>query len=178
MSGQDAPIRAGNTLPIRNIPIGATIHCIEMMPGKGAQLARSAGTSAVLLARDGSYAQVRLRSGEVRRVHIDCRAFLCPVRLGAPEARHNPGAHAFAEPWLACPQLSAHPRFAAGGARRGRSLWRRGAEIRGRRAQRASSSCLPKLFERRERSEHSEFFGTTPGRAPQRSWRQAPTATV
>ena len=79
LSGQDAPIRAGNTLPIRNIPIGATIHCIEMLPGKGAQLARSAGTSAVLLARDGSYAQVRLRSGEVRRVHIDCRATIGSV---------------------------------------------------------------------------------------------------
>ena len=79
LSGEDAPIRAGNTLPIRNIPIGATIHCIEMMPGKGAQLARSAGTSAVLLARDGAYAQVRLRSGEVRRIHIDCRATIGSV---------------------------------------------------------------------------------------------------
>ena len=79
LSGQDAPIRAGNTLPIRNIPIGATIHCIEMLPGKGAQLARSAGASAVLLARDGSYSQVRLRSGEVRRVHIDCRATIGSV---------------------------------------------------------------------------------------------------
>src|SRR5699024_7665649 len=62
MSGQDAPIRPGNALPIRNIPIDATIHCIEMMPGKGAQIARSAGSSAVLLARDGAYAQLRLRS--------------------------------------------------------------------------------------------------------------------
>jgi len=79
MSGQDAPIRPGNALPIRNIPIGATIHCIEMMPGKGAQIARSAGASAVLLARDGSYAQVRLRSGEVRRIHIDCRATIGSV---------------------------------------------------------------------------------------------------
>jgi len=79
MSGQDAPIRPGNALPIRNIPIGATIHCIELMPGKGAQIARSAGSSAVLLARDGAYAQVRLRSGEVRRVHIDCRATIGSV---------------------------------------------------------------------------------------------------
>src|SRR5690554_4958931 len=79
MSGQDAPIRAGNALPIRNIPVGATIHCIEMMPGKGGQLARSAGASAVLLAREGTYAQVRLRSGEVRRVHIDCRATIGEV---------------------------------------------------------------------------------------------------
>src|SRR5690625_3654545 len=79
MSGSDAPIRPGNTLPIRNIPVGATIHCIEMMPGKGAQLARSAGASAVLLAREGVYAQVRLRSGEVRRVHVDCRATIGAV---------------------------------------------------------------------------------------------------
>ncbi len=79
VSGQDAPIRAGNTLPIRNIPVGATIHCVEMIPGKGAQLARSAGASAVLLAREGTYAQVRLRSGEVRRVHIDCRATIGEV---------------------------------------------------------------------------------------------------
>ena len=74
VSGVEAPIRAGNTLPIRNIPVGTTIHCIEMLPGKGAQMARSAGASAVLLAREGTYAQVRLRSGEVRRVHIECRA--------------------------------------------------------------------------------------------------------
>jgi len=79
MSGQDAPIRAGNALPIRNIPVGATIHCIEMLPGKGGQMARSAGASAVLLAREGTYAQVRLRSGEVRRVHIDCRATIGEV---------------------------------------------------------------------------------------------------
>ncbi|MCY0388288.1 50S ribosomal protein L2 [Robbsia sp. Bb-Pol-6] len=74
MSGSEAPIRSGNTLPIRNIPVGTTIHCIEMLPGKGAQIARSAGTSAMLLAREGIYAQVRLRSGEIRRVHIECRA--------------------------------------------------------------------------------------------------------
>ncbi len=74
MSGSEAPIRSGNTLPIRNIPVGTTIHCIEMLPGKGAQMARSAGTSAMLLAREGIYAQVRLRSGEIRRVHIECRA--------------------------------------------------------------------------------------------------------
>ena len=67
MSGAQAPIRPGNTLPLRNIPVGSTIHCIEMLPGKGAQLARSAGGSAQLLAREGTYAQVRLRSGEIRR---------------------------------------------------------------------------------------------------------------
>jgi len=79
MSGSEAPIRAGNTLPIRNIPVGTTIHCIEMLPGKGAQMARSAGTSAMLLAREGIYAQVRLRSGEIRRVHVECRATIGEV---------------------------------------------------------------------------------------------------
>lgn len=79
MSGSEAPIKAGNTLPLRNIPVGTTIHCIEMQPGKGAQLARSAGASVQLLAREGSYAQLRLRSGEIRRVHVDCRATIGEV---------------------------------------------------------------------------------------------------
>jgi len=79
MSGAEAPIRPGNTLPIRNIPVGSSIHAIEMLPGKGAQLARSAGTSARLLAREGTYAQLRLRSGEIRKVHIECRATIGEV---------------------------------------------------------------------------------------------------
>ncbi len=79
ISGAEAPIKAGNTLPIRNIPVGSTIHCIEITPGKGAQLARSAGTSVQLLAREGAYAQVRLRSGEIRRIHIECRATIGEV---------------------------------------------------------------------------------------------------
>ena len=79
VSGAEAPIKAGNTLPIRNIPVGSTIHCIELLPGKGAQMIRSAGASAVLMAREGVYAQIRLRSGEVRRVHIDCRATIGEV---------------------------------------------------------------------------------------------------
>jgi large subunit ribosomal protein L2 len=74
VSGPEAPIKAGNVLPIRNIPVGSTIHCVELMPGKGAQIARAAGTSVQLLAREGAYAQLRLRSGEVRRVHVECRA--------------------------------------------------------------------------------------------------------
>lgn len=74
VSGIDAPIKPGNTLPIRNIPVGTTVHCVEMRPGKGAQIARSAGAAALLLAREGSYAQLRLRSGEIRKIHIDCRA--------------------------------------------------------------------------------------------------------
>lgn len=74
MSGSEAPIKSGNALPLRNIPVGTTICCIEMIPGKGAQIARSAGASVQLLAREGAYAQVRLRSGEVRRIHVECRA--------------------------------------------------------------------------------------------------------
>ena len=76
LSGSEAPIRAGNTLPIRNIPVGSTIHCIELKPGAGAQIARSAGTSATLLAREGTYAQVRMRSGEVRKIHIECLSLI------------------------------------------------------------------------------------------------------
>lgn len=79
MSGQEAPIKVGNALPLRNIPVGSTIHCIEMLPGKGAQLVRSAGAYAQLIAREGAYAQVRMRSGEVRRILIECRATIGTV---------------------------------------------------------------------------------------------------
>ena len=79
LSGIDAPIKAGNALPLRNIPVGSTIHCIEMLPGKGAQLARAAGAAVQLLAREGDYAQLRLRSGEIRKVHINCRATIGEV---------------------------------------------------------------------------------------------------
>jgi len=79
VSGPEAPIKSGNTLPLRNIPVGTTIHCIEMLPGKGAQLARAAGASVQLLAREGDYAQIRLRSGEIRKVHINCRATIGEV---------------------------------------------------------------------------------------------------
>jgi large subunit ribosomal protein L2 len=79
VSGPEAPIKVGNALPLKNIPIGTTIHCVEMLPGKGAQLARAAGASVQLLAREGEYAQIRLRSGEIRRVHINCRATIGEV---------------------------------------------------------------------------------------------------
>src|SRR5437660_11827629 len=79
VSGVEAPIKSGNTLPLRNIPVGTTVHCVEMQPGRGGQLARAAGTSVQLLAREGSYAQVRLRSGEIRKVHVDCRATIGEV---------------------------------------------------------------------------------------------------
>lgn len=79
VSGSEAPIKPGNALPLRNIPVGTTIHCVEMQAGRGAQLARSAGASVQLLAREGSYAQVRLRSGEIRKVHVECRATIGEV---------------------------------------------------------------------------------------------------
>jgi large subunit ribosomal protein L2 len=79
MSGIDAPIKVGNALPLRNIPVGTIVHCVEMLPGKGAQIARAAGASVQLLAREGDQAQLRLRSGEIRRVHINCRATIGEV---------------------------------------------------------------------------------------------------
>ena len=85
MNGSEAPIKPGNSLPLRNIPVGTTLHCIEMLPGKGAQIARTAGAAVVLMAREGSYAQIRLRSGEVRRIHIECRATVGEVG----NAEHN-----------------------------------------------------------------------------------------
>lgn len=86
-SGVDAPIKVGNAKLLRNIPVGSTIHCVELTPGKGAQIARSAGTSVQLLAREGNYAQLRLRSGEIRRVHVECRATLGEVGNGEHSLR-------------------------------------------------------------------------------------------
>jgi large subunit ribosomal protein L2 len=79
VSGNEAPIKIGNCLPLRNIPLGSTVHCVELKPGKGAQIARSAGGSAQLVAREGAYATLRLRSGEMRKVLADCRATLGEV---------------------------------------------------------------------------------------------------
>ena len=79
MSGVDAGIEPGNCLPLRNIPVGTTVHCVEMQQGRGAQIARSAGASVQLLAREGIFAQLRLRSGEIRKVHVDCRAVIGEV---------------------------------------------------------------------------------------------------
>jgi large subunit ribosomal protein L2 len=74
ISGAEAPIRPGNALQLRNIPVGTTVHCIELKPGKGAQLARSAGGSVQLVAREGRFATLRLRSGEMRKVLTECKA--------------------------------------------------------------------------------------------------------
>ena len=78
-SGSDAPIKPGNVLPLRNIPVGSTIHCIELRPGKGAQIARSAGAAVQYVAREGDYVTLRLRSGEMRKVHSECRAAIGEV---------------------------------------------------------------------------------------------------
>ena len=80
-SGVDAAIKPGNTLPMRNIPVGSTVHNVEMKPGKGGQLARSAGTYVQIVARDGAYVTLRLRSGEMRKVEADCRATLGEVGI-------------------------------------------------------------------------------------------------
>ncbi len=86
-SGEDAGIKNGNCLPLRNIPLGSVVHCIELKPGKGAQIARSAGTSAQLVAREGAYATLRLRSTEMRKVLADCRAVVGEVGNGEHNLR-------------------------------------------------------------------------------------------
>ena len=79
MSGIESAIKPGNCLPLRNIPVGSVVHCIEMKPGKGAQIARSAGASVQVVAREGDHATLRLRSGELRKIAIDCRATIGEV---------------------------------------------------------------------------------------------------
>ncbi|MDJ0779839.1 MAG: 50S ribosomal protein L2 [Gammaproteobacteria bacterium] len=86
-SGDDAGIKPGNCLPLRNIPVGTVVHNIELKPGKGAQIARSAGTSAQLVAREGAYATLRLRSTEMRKVLADCRAVVGEVGNGEHNLR-------------------------------------------------------------------------------------------
>ncbi len=78
-AGASAPIKTGNCIPLRNIPLGSVVHCVEMKPGKGAQIARSAGSSVQLVAREGEHATLRLRSGEMRKVPADCRAVIGEV---------------------------------------------------------------------------------------------------
>lgn len=98
LSGNDAPIKPGNCLPLHAIPVGASIHAIELKVGKGAQLIRSAGTSAVLMSREGSYAKVSLKSGEVREISVECRATIGEVS----KSDHNLRSHgkAGAKRWL------------------------------------------------------------------------------
>jgi len=98
VSGIEAPIKPGNALPLRNIPVGSQVHCVEMKPGKGAQLARSAGASVQLIAREGAYATLRLRSGEMRKVLVDCKATIGEV--GNQEHSLRSYGKAGAKRWL------------------------------------------------------------------------------
>lgn len=79
ISGAQSPIKVGNTLPLRSIPVGAVVHCVELKPGKGAQIGRSAGAAIQLVAREGAHATLRLRSGEMRKVQAECRATIGEV---------------------------------------------------------------------------------------------------
>ncbi|KAA6184995.1 50S ribosomal protein L2 [Thiohalocapsa marina] len=87
VASETAPISVGNCLPLRNIPVGTEIHAVEMRPGKGAQIARAAGASVQLVAREGQHATLRLRSGEMRKVHSDCRAVIGVVGNGEHSLR-------------------------------------------------------------------------------------------
>jgi large subunit ribosomal protein L2 len=98
MSGPDAPIRVGNALPLARIPVGSTIHNIELTLGRGAQLVRSAGASAQLLAKEGDYAVVRMPSTELRRVHVRCMATLGQV--GNLEHENESGGKAGRSRWM------------------------------------------------------------------------------
>ena len=86
-SGADAPIKPGNALPLKHIPVGTQVHCIELKPGKGGQIARGAGATAQIVAREGAYATLRLRSGEMRKVHVNCRATVGEVGHGEHNLR-------------------------------------------------------------------------------------------
>ena len=88
VSGSNADIKPGNALPLRNIPAGTNIHCVEMRPGKGAQMARSAGAAVQLVAREGDYVTIRLRSGEIRKVPAECRATIGEVSNEENNLRH------------------------------------------------------------------------------------------
>ena len=98
MNGPDAPVRAGNSLPMSKIPVGSTIHNIELTLGRGGQLVRSAGTSAQLLAKEGDYAAVRMPSGELRRINVNCSATMGQV--GNIEHENESGGKAGRNRWL------------------------------------------------------------------------------
>lgn len=87
LAAENAPISVGNCLPLRHIPVGTEVHCVEMRPGKGAQIARAAGASVQVVAREGNYATLRLRSGEMRKIHADCRAVVGAVGNGEHSLR-------------------------------------------------------------------------------------------
>jgi large subunit ribosomal protein L2 len=98
VSGPDADIRTGNALPLRNIPLGTTVHNVEMTAGKGAQIVRSAGAGAQLVAKEGNYATLKLPSGEVRKIHLECRATIGQV--GNIEFKNQKIGKAGRQRWL------------------------------------------------------------------------------
>ena len=97
-SGENADIKTGNALPLKNIPVGTMLHCIELRPGKGAQLGRSAGSTIQLMAKGEDYAQIKLRSGEIRKVRIECMATVGTV--GNPEHMNIQKGKAGRNRWL------------------------------------------------------------------------------
>ncbi len=97
-SGPDSDIRPGNCLPLKNIPVGTVVHCVELQPGKGAQMGRSAGTSIQLVAKEGDYATLRLPSSEMRKVRVECRATVGSV--GNSEHANQSGGKAGRTRWL------------------------------------------------------------------------------
>ena len=97
-SGENADIKTGNALPLKNIPVGTMLHCIELRPGKGAQLGRSAGSTIQLMAKGEGYAQIKLRSGEIRKVRIECMATVGTV--GNPEHMNIKKGKAGRNRWL------------------------------------------------------------------------------
>ena len=97
-SGENADIKTGNALPLKNIPVGTMLHCIELRPGKGAQLGRSAGAAIQLMAKGDGYAQIKLRSGEIRKVRIECMATVGTV--GNPEHMNIKKGKAGRNRWL------------------------------------------------------------------------------
>ena len=98
VSGPSADIKPGNAMPLTNMPVGTVVHCVELQPGKGAQMARSAGTSIQFVGRDGDYAVLRLPSGEMRRVRLECRATVGAV--GNAEHQNTKGGKAGRTRWL------------------------------------------------------------------------------
>ncbi len=98
ISGKESPIAIGNSLPMKNIPVGTQVHCIEMKPKKGAQIARSAGTSAQIAAIDGEYVTIKLRSGEMRKIFSECKATIGEV--GNSEFSLQSHGKAGAKRWL------------------------------------------------------------------------------
>lgn len=98
VSGPEAEIQPGNCLPLKFIPVGTVVHCVELQPGKGAQMGRSAGTAIQLVAKEGVYATVRLPSAEMRRVRVECRATVGQV--GNPEHANQSGGKAGRTRWL------------------------------------------------------------------------------